>query len=58
MDVQAAKEFLERRRVVGHHAPSLCKSIITQIFRCIFVQIASLTFSQNGGTMSTSKGKR
>lgn len=26
------------------------KSIITQIFRCIFVQIASLTFSRNGGT--------
>lgn len=34
---------------MGHHAPSLCKSIITQIFRCIFVQIASLTFSRNGG---------
>lgn len=46
------------RRVVGHHAPSLHKSIITQIFRCIFVQIASLTFSRNGGTMSTTKEKR
>ena len=46
------------RRVVGHHAPSLCKSIITQIFRCIFVQIASLTFFRNGDTMSTTKGKR
>ena len=34
------------------------KSIITQIFRCIFVQIASLTFSRNGDTMSTTKGKR
>lgn len=42
---------------MGHHAPSLRKSIITQIFRCIFVQIASLTFSRNGSTMSTTKRK-
>lgn len=42
---------------MGHHAPSLHKSIITQIFRCIFVQIASLTFSRNGSTMSTTKRK-
>lgn len=41
---------------MGHHAPSLRKSIITQIFHRIFVQIASLTFSRNGGTMSTTKG--
>jgi hypothetical protein len=44
--------------VVAHNAPSLHKGIITQIFRCIFVQIASLTFSRNDGTMSTTKEKR
>nr|DAG20814.1 MAG TPA: hypothetical protein [Caudoviricetes sp.] len=46
------------RRVVGHHAPSLRKNIITQIFHRIFVQIASLTFSRNGGTMNATKEKR
>lgn len=45
MDIQAAKEFLETQS-------------IDNLQNIIVLQIASLTFSRNGDTMSTTKGKR